>query len=104
MIDGKEEEGGWKAAVVSASLFVAVDVLAPKSLLESKTRKVRAIVAGCELRVTVKAKEGGEEHGSYAVQLPDGIAQGTPMSSIMSRSIGLICMKIAWVGGAHEVA
>ena len=98
VIDGKKEEAGWKAAVVSAPLFVAVDVLTPKALLESKAREVSVAVAGCELRVIVKDKEGGEQHGSYAVQLPDGVVQGTPMRSKMSRSIGLICMKIAWVG------
>lgn len=103
-VDGKEEEGGWKAAVVSGPLHVAADVRVPKALLESREHVVSAGVTGRELRVAVKSKEGGAEHGFYAVQLPSGVAQGTPMRSKLSRSLGLVCMKIAWVDAAQKLA
>ncbi|KAL1522120.1 hypothetical protein AB1Y20_021762 [Prymnesium parvum] len=104
VFDAKEEDGVWKVAVVSGPLHVAADVLIPKALLESKERVVSAVVAGRELRVTIKSKEGGSVHSTYEVQLPSNVAQGVPMRAKLSRSLGLLCMKIAWVEEALDVA
>ncbi|KAL3910970.1 MAG: hypothetical protein SGPRY_008870 [Prymnesium sp.] len=96
-------ETGWKAAVARSPLFVAVDVVIPKDLLKSKEWNVIATVFGCELCIIIKLKQGGDELDSYVVDLPSGVAPGTPARSKMSRSIGLISMKISWATAQPEV-
>lgn len=92
---------GWQAAVVRTARFAAVDVLAPKALLDGKAH-VSAIVTEGELRVTVAAQEGSSAgNDEFSLTLPSGVADGRPVSCRMKRSLGLICMQVAIAAPRH---